>query len=300
MCTRPGSEPYPAAKDSIYGLLGGSFHTGRTGCVSESRLDACMPPGKNIVYGAHIKPRHVLAAAANDNGGAQGFISSAEELIDVMVGRFGTGVVMTVHRRNALARRLSAFEWTYREDGYFPLKRGSPAWEAKAWQAFGDAHLPLIFQAEELFLQAGLDAARAAGATVLEFEMHDATIGLCETLTVVRDAMADRGPAWSKHAWSQHVAGTPGACKLGKPSHTGASRVESGLRGRIGGRAAKAVEKQLKGTPYEWMLVTSQELPPKGWAPPNVTHVNAKIYTKIYTKFFTKFYTKSSVELELA
>jgi len=191
------------------------------------KLQSCFKSNKRGAY-VHVKPEHILLRNENINSSKylttpEHFFRAAEEA--------GFSLVVTSFRDNQLARLVSSFEM-------HPGKFGSVEFLSKANGSF--VHTDLIRKFEQLVqdYNRGVASARAVkGLSMMHITFSEIIGDVCGTSR--RIATAAHCPVFT--------------CKE-DDGHMDKSHRERDLAGRIGDEAAASVTKQLKGTPYEWML----------------------------------------------
>ena len=103
----------------------------------------------------------------------------------------------------------------------------------------------------------GENAGMALGYRIVDLQ-YSKTDWPCRQAKIVAVAAADMGALKAVPK-----ASCPVSHQMGQVSHR-----ELTLEERVGPKAAKLIEGNMKGTPYEWMLDLSSESPPKGSSGP--------------------------------
>lgn len=190
-------------------------------------LQSCYKSNKGGAY-VHVKPEHILLRKESIDSSK--YLTTPEQFFRAAK-EAGFSLVVTSFRDNQLARTVSSFEM-------HPGKFGSVAFLSKANATFVNTDLIRKFEQLVQDYNRGVVSARAVkGFSMVHITFSEIIGDVCGTSR--RIATAAHCPVFT--------------CKE-DDGHMDKSHREKDLAGRIGDEAAASVVKQLKGTPYEWML----------------------------------------------
>ena len=217
-------------------------HTLSRASLYECAVRTCINVRQGCIVGTHVKPFH-LALPSSSLESAEVFMAAAAAA--------GWKLVVVVDRYNLLARTVSSYELLHgggRDPGF-----------VHAWRTFGNLHLdngrrdPWVRDAA--CLQRGATAAKARNMVVIWLSFLPMVRDTCHAVWTIARSLVALGHSFLRQQMRCNVA----------TGHTQTSHRSATLSQRIGASAARAVESQLRGGVYEWMLDLSREEPPASY-----------------------------------